>query len=186
MIQKLLLSLFSVFLALTNIQAEQFCGNGDGSIDNPFLICDTASLAKLARDVNQGISYKGKYFKLTSDLDLKDWSEGDSNNGWIPIGKDKENSFQGHFDGDNKSIVNLRIGTGGEKYEFSGLFGYIYATNNDSASIKNLKLINGVINNSGHPSFTGGLVGVALSDKGSNIEILNCNSNSIIDVDLNY
>lgn len=53
--------------------------SGDGSKDNPYLISNDMQLAKLAHDVNNGVSFSGKHFKLTKDIDL-------SKALWTPIG----------------------------------------------------------------------------------------------------
>lgn len=96
-------------------------------VDGIILIETAEELAGLAQAVNNGNSYKGKTVKLTENLDLK-------NINWEPIGKESY-TFQGVFDGDGKTICNLKI----EKQDQSnvGLFGF--TTNGE---IKNLKIFN--------------------------------------------
>ena len=79
--------------------------SGDGSKDKPYLISNDMQLAKLAHDVNNGVSYSGKYFKLTKDIDL-------SKALWTPIGSwnpKTPNFFAGKFDGDGHKISNMHI-----------------------------------------------------------------------------
>ena len=78
---------------------------GDGSKDKPYLISNDMQLAKLAHDVNNGVSFSGKYFKLTKDIDL-------SKALWTPIGSwnpKTPNFFAGKFDGDGHKISNMHI-----------------------------------------------------------------------------
>ena len=93
---------------------------GDGSENTPFLIANGEQLAYLAQEVNKGVNYEGKYFKLTADIDLggKDWT---------PIGDydiDINLPFRGVFDGNNKTIDNLLINN--PDTSCCGLFGCIY------------------------------------------------------------
>lgn len=79
--------------------------SGDGSKDNPYLISNDMQLAKLAHDVNNGVSFSGKYFKLTKDIDLSPAL-------WTPIGSwnpKTPNFFAGKFDGDGHKISNMHI-----------------------------------------------------------------------------
>lgn len=79
--------------------------SGDGSKDKPYLISNDMQLAKLAHDVNNGVSYSGKYFKLTKDIDLSPAL-------WTPIGSwnpKTPNFFAGKFDGDGHKISNMHI-----------------------------------------------------------------------------
>lgn len=79
--------------------------SGDGSKDKPYLISNDMQLAKLAHDVNNGVSFSGKYFKLTKDIDL-------SHALWTPIGSwnpKTPNFFAGKFDGDGHKISNMHI-----------------------------------------------------------------------------
>lgn len=90
-----------------DIYADSYAG-GDGSKTNPYEIATAEQLAKLARDVNNGNTFRGKYFKLTADIDL-------SGGIWMPIGKyynygnDKNRLFFGKFDGNGHVIKNMHI-----------------------------------------------------------------------------
>ena len=79
--------------------------SGDGSKDKPYLISNDMQLAKLAHDVNNGVSFSGKYFKLTKDIDLSPAL-------WTPIGSWNPKTpkfFAGKFDGDGHKISNMHI-----------------------------------------------------------------------------
>lgn len=90
-----------------DIYANSYAG-GDGSKTNPYEIATAEQLAKLARDVNNGNTFRGKYFKLTADIDL-------SGGIWMPIGKyynygnGKNRLFFGKFDGNGHVIKNMHI-----------------------------------------------------------------------------
>ena len=66
---------------------------GNGTEEDPFVICDTAGLDLLASNVNSGNGYAGKYFELGADITY----DGSENN-FTPIG-DNYHRFSGHFDG---------------------------------------------------------------------------------------
>ncbi|MFD0990736.1 hypothetical protein ACFQ1R_11560, partial [Mariniflexile jejuense] len=125
---------------------------GDGSISNPYQIESAEHLFYLAQQVNDTLSvsindYTSKYFKLVSDINL-------SCKSWTPIGGLKTDYiFNGHFDGNNKSISNIVIDYPEKNYVgFFGIIGY-------NSSIKNL-LLEGDVN--GY-DFVGGIVGTSLS-----------------------
>ena len=90
-----------------DICANSYAG-GDGSKTNPYEIATAEQLAKLASDVNNGNTFRGKYFKLTADIDL-------SGGIWMPIGKyynygnGKNRLFFGKFDGNGHVIKNMHI-----------------------------------------------------------------------------
>lgn len=90
-----------------DIYADSYAG-GDGSKTNPYEIATAEQLAKLARDVNNGNTFLGKYFKLTADIYL-------SGGIWMPIGKyynygnSNNRLFFGKFDGNGHVIKNMHI-----------------------------------------------------------------------------
>ncbi len=102
-------------------------GGGEGTKDDPYIIETPGQLAKLARDVNSGISYEGFYFvqKISirlNDTTFEDWRDRLSYlNVWTPIGKDANNVFRGNYDGAGFSVsgINIENDTGA-----GGLFGY--------------------------------------------------------------
>lgn len=96
---------------------------GDGTINNPYLIKTEEDLKKVSKNLNS-------CYKLANDITLTEK--------WAPIGT-KENPFTGVFDGDGHSISNLNIEN---KDEYNGLFGYVTNNSNNDydMSIKNLKI----------------------------------------------
>ena len=91
-----------------------------------YLISNADELVYFAKTVNvDGETYEGKTVKLTADIDL-------AGKEWAPIGT-AEHPFSGTFDGNNKTISNLKITAG----NYAGLFGYV-----STATIENVKLAN--------------------------------------------
>lgn len=117
--------------------------DGDGSKANPFIIKTDLQLAKLAREVTNGKSgtmYSGQYFLLSSDIDL-------GKGIWMPIGTLKKSTagyFGGTFDGDGKTIRNMKIywtTNGGEEASW-GLFSRLNGTKDNFATVTNLMIDN--------------------------------------------
>lgn len=100
-------------------------GGGNGSKENPYLINTPEELAYLASQVNNGVIYENKYFKLIHSLDL-------CHKPWTPIGINLVNSMTGSFDGGGHIIANLR-----STAVNAGLFGVIAEV---SKEIKNIGL----------------------------------------------
>ena len=157
---------------------------GSGTQADPYLIETPQHLAWLARTVNNDDStYSGKYFRLTSNIDLYSLD-------WTPIGKSTTKCFKGHFDGDNHIIDNIRIVVSATptnngvsiQNNFCGFFGII-----DNATIENLRVYTTIagdgyyLSSNGsrvdYPGYAGGLVGYIYN--GNNI-ITNCYSNGVI------
>ena len=131
-----------------------------------YLIRSAEDLCNLSEYVNAGNDCKEKFFKLANDIDLSDVEN------FTPIGTQEINPFAGTFDGDRKTIVNLKIV--GENYV--GLFGCnagnINNVNLSDVEIKACNFIGGLVgyndgaiekcsassNVSGN-NFVGGLVG---------------------------
>ena len=151
--------------------------SGDGSKDKPYLISNDMQLAKLAHDVNNGVSFSGKYFKLTKDIDL-------SKALWTPIGVTNPSTkrfFNGKFDGDGHTISNMHIvwtydsGTEISLGLFSRLSGAA-ANETAFATVTNLTVNNARIEKkAGHtPKVTGTIkIGVLAADLTQNAEISN-------------
>ena len=98
---------------------------GDGSEGSPYEIATAAQLAFLAQEVVKGNSYASTYFQLTGNIDLMGYD-------WTPIGYNDSYPFAGIFDGNGKTILNLKVSKG----MYSGLFGVASGT----AVIKNLSI----------------------------------------------
>lgn len=87
-----------------------------------YVVNTAAGLKAFAESVNAGNTYAGKTVKLDADLDLQ-------NELWTPIGPDADAApkFAGTFDGQNRTISNLKVNT--EKgYTAAGLFGSLNGT----------------------------------------------------------
>ena len=147
---------------------SSFNGSGDGlTEENPITIYHPSQLAFLADQVNTGNGiYNDKYIKVMADLDLGGVQESDESWNsttsiqWIPIGNSNSRSFQGVFDGNNKSIKNIYINSSDN---YQGLFGHA-----------NSELINVVVE-SGYikgGDYNGGIIGY------SNGLIDNCINNA--------
>lgn len=150
---------------------------GDGTKDRPFLISNDKELALLARNVTSGTLYSGKYFRLTSDIDL-------SKGLWMPIGKwnpEKNYFFAGKFDGDGHAIKNMQIcWTNANGKEASwGLFSRLSGTAANEAgfaSVTNLVIVNATIEKKKEykPVGTGTVkLGILVADLTKNAEISN-------------
>ena len=93
-----------------SIWENQFKNNyggfqGSGTLSDPYQISQSYHLAKLAYEVNvRHNTYKGKYFKLTADINLQDYKIDNMNTLWVPIGIDHRYPFEGYFDGNGKTI----------------------------------------------------------------------------------
>ena len=87
-------------------------------------------LYAFARSVNGGNTYAGKTVLLGADIDLE-------NKDWTPIGN-STNKFQGTFDGNNKTIKNLKVNMPGKSN--AGLFGMT-----TQGEVKNLTVENATV-----------------------------------------
>ena len=116
---------------------------GTGTKENPYVIASAEELAYLAKTVNAGKKYTGKYFVLENDIilnktdDFEAWSEEAPANEWTSIGictgVGTGMGFNGTLDGQGHVIRGLYINTGNI---YAGLFGYVLS----EADISNLNL----------------------------------------------
>lgn len=120
-------------------------GGGMGTAGNPILVTAADQLALLAKNVNNGTTYNGVYFQLTTNISL-------NNRSWTSIGSGSS-TFAGNFDGNGMVISGLNNTSG-----YGGLFG------NNSGTIQN-------VNVSGSSSGTTNTAGIAASNSGM---IANC------------
>ena len=177
--KKQILLLFAVCMSFTALNAQSSSLTGSGTSNDPYLIGSVDDL-KFFRDQinltdNNAYDAVGAYFKLTADLDMSSESTA-----WVSVGynPNSTNNFKGNFDGNNKTISNLTIGTSGTpayQNPNSGLFG----TASNSATIKNLTLANisFYLNRTVAGSFmVGGLAGQITAG----VKIENCHVSGII------
>ena len=145
---------------------------GTGSESDPYLIENEQHLAFLQKSVNEGVTYEGKCFLLTTDLDM-------SGKIFNPIGIhddyileneiiEESKPFLGTFDGAYFTIDNVIIELAEEdEYEIGGVG--LFALGRSSTFIKNLRLGENVVINANGSPMTGSVMGVSY---GSTIE--NC------------
>lgn len=130
---------------------------------NTYTIENAAQLAWVAVQVEQGFDFAGYTIKIAEDVSAIDLSA----HNWEPIGNNM--CFCGNFDGNNKKIVNLRIGTAetpDTELEELGLFGWT-----QGSSIRNVCLESVAIYSSADYSDIGGLAGYAESSAFSNCSV---------------
>jgi uncharacterized repeat protein (TIGR02543 family) len=151
--------------AAWKVEGEPFFGAGTEA--SPYLIQDVQDLVWFAHLVNTGnSSYLDKHFRQTEDIDLS----GIEN--WTPIGEGslitETSSFGGIFDGNGKSIKNLKINITNSGQSYFGLFG------NCGGTIKNIHLkqsnIAVSVSDAGLIIYTGGIAGFLSGGTISNCE----------------
>lgn len=125
--------------------ASGFAG-GTGAENDPWRIENAEQLAYLAQQVNNGTDYRGKHFRLVSDLDL-------SVKEWTPIGTEG-NLFWGGFDGDGHTITGMTIT--GKENSYVGLFGECHNFTAASSYIKSVTVKGANISGK---SFVGAIAG---------------------------
>ena len=119
--------------------------NGDGKVENPYIINKAEELAWFRDAVNDG-NYEicAKIADNVEVIDLKDFchaadaSQNLKELSWEPIGN-SDWSYVGTFDGNGKTITNLYINA---TQAYMGLFGRIY-----KSTIKNLTFENANVTN---------------------------------------
>lgn len=107
------------------VQAENL-EYGIYTIDGEYAV-NATTLKWMDKKITAGETFTGMTFKMIENIDLK-------NNQWSPIGG--KNTFEGVFDGNGKTISNLKYYFDGEEY-FAGLFGCV-----NNATVKNLTVTN--------------------------------------------
>lgn len=123
---------------------------GSGTEADAYQISNAADLTALQTQVNEkGFSYTGKWFILTSDINL-------NNANWTPIGIDAFHPFSGNLDGGNHAISGLKVET---DRQWAGLFGSVRGTYGVPMTMRDLTLKNGSVKfTSSGTSCSGGLV----------------------------
>lgn len=151
---------------------------GDGTQDSPYLVESAEDLAFLAKSVNEGNTYEGKYIVQTADIDL-------GGKEWTPIGFQKLNGaevdapFSGVYSGLGHKVTGLSITKTPTNH--TGLFGYVMSGEVE-AGIANLT-VEGEITLDGVSSSNlgiGGLAGTIAKDTSAfkaPLAVINCTSN---------
>lgn len=151
--------------------------------ESTFDLITPEQVAGLAKLVNDGNTFKDKTIFLNNDIDL-------NNVDWIPIGTDGKGvndnvkTFKGTFDGKGNVIYNIKMKAShenegmhieeSESYYNCGLFGHINDATIKNVKIKNVNIMNGMMNDFARGrQGTASLVGL-VSGKSSitNIDIL--------------
>ncbi|MBQ7975443.1 MAG: right-handed parallel beta-helix repeat-containing protein [Clostridia bacterium] len=160
-----------------NVTVVQLGLSGSGTEEDPYLINTLAELKWFRDSVNTYTSdgsnqYKGKYVKLTADIDL------DGEN-WTPIGTNSVGdhmAFLGTFDGANHTIKNLYVNADGDHLGFFARVGS-YAED-VTPTIKNITFENVDVSanvtdhwTTGHGDYVGGVI----ANAGGNSVVTNVN-----------
>ncbi len=139
---------------IVTVNGETLLKTEDGEVVTADLVISNLAELKWFRDsVDNGNTYKGKTVTLSDDIDL----EGEE---WEPIGSSSI-SFQGTFDGGNKTISNLVVNGGSNSNQ--GFFAYT-----TDGEIKNLTINNAKV--SGRLS-VGVVAGTPYTSKYTNIKL---------------
>ena len=140
--------------------------SGNGEVDSPYIITTAEELKWFRDEVNRGrnnicakISDEVDVIDMSTVCHVEDKSQNLEEVSWEPIGNTSNNSYEGTFDGNYKTITNLYINA---NQEYSGLFGYTFIS-----TIKNLTFVNANVTNTN--SFTGILVGYGYGGTYQNI-----------------
>ncbi len=163
---------------ITGKTAGAYFGGGDGSKDNAFIISKPIHLYNLAWLYYIGyFEDKEPYFKITSNLDMSNW--------YLPPIGTPTHHFNGHLDGNNKTISNLKVSNSfdelkskkpssvseddwngttnkyGPTPNILGLFGYISKSNSTSGvpSVENVRINNETVNSVTSTALTGIVAG---------------------------
>lgn len=160
---------FSETVSITRIALD-----GEGTATKPYLIKTAEDLKNLAKLVNTGYNFEGKYIAQTADIDLK-------NEEWTAIGT-AATPFCGVYDGKTFKITNLSVT---KKVKYVGLFGCVKPTDNSDAGLANIN-VSGKIAFEGAADWDciGGLVAMfnQEQDKACKLYAINCTVNVDIDV----
>ena len=174
-----LIAAMMLTMLVANVSAAAWDGTsvsaslkGEGTVASPYLVESAADLAFLAKSVNEGTTYEGKYITQTADIDL-------GGKAWKAIG-DNTNSFMGIYDGKGHEIKDFTYTV---VNAFAGFFGCVKSTEANQAGILNLNL-SGKVNAwefaAASDTFVGGLAGKLEGKAGKNVVVANC----VVDVDI--
>ena len=122
-------------------------------------VTNAAGLRAFAASVNGGNSYAGKTVKLMNDVDL-------AGSEWTPIGQSGK-AFQGTFDGNDKTISNLKVNGGLENSSVNNYHG-LFGLTTSPAIIRNFTIDNAEVSGS---LYVGSAVGQAYTGSVSNVRV---------------
>ena len=159
----MLLLVMAILMPYGGAWAQTKPSSGDGSVNKPYKISSAAELAWFRDQVNSGNNRISA--TLTENIDLsefchaKDAATNTAELSWTPIGNSDDNTYQGTFDGDGKTIRNLYVNATSDDTGitcYAGFFGYTDAGGN----IKNITFDNAKVKSTDDYN-TGILVGNA-------------------------
>ena len=121
----------------TTIKPTAIQPEGEGTEESPYQITSINNLLWISHEAEK-YNTNGKFYKMMNNIDASDTYNWNNGAGFRPIGQDCSHSFQGTFDGNNKTITDLYVNhTGGSGRLYVGLFGLT-----SHSTIKNLELKN--------------------------------------------
>ena len=176
-----LIAAMMLTMLVANVSADAWDGTsvseslkGEGTVASPYLVESAADLAFLAKSVDEGTTYAGKYITQTADIDL-------GNKEFPTIGNDGK-QFQGVYDGKGFKITNFK----GVVSEFdSGLFARVNSTADFQAAVINVTLEGSISEmtyaNDGASPCVGALIGKLAGTAAKPAIVANC----VVDVDIN-
>ncbi len=152
--------------AAENGNSETFSGEGEGTQENPYIITNAQQMDEVRYNLSA-------CYVLGNDIDLSMIPS------WIPIGDDS-GTFWGNFDGNDKTISNIKINKGNLKYY--GLFGRYGGGRLENIKLENVD-IDVTITEPIYNVFVGSVI--ANSNNGMNegaTEIDNCSASGNINI----
>lgn len=150
-------SVTSVTYTVTNPYCFSGTGSGEGTEENPIIICNLKELNDV-RDKLDAHYLLGKDIDLSEESFMAEGLDYNPEEGWEPLGSE-ENPFTGSFDGNGHKLSNLFI----SREDNVGFFGYVIESN-----ISNLYLVDSEIKAN---NYSGVLIGYS-----ENSEINNCSA----------
>ena len=175
-----LIAAMMLTMLVANVSAAAWDGTtastaleGDGSAATPYLVKSAEDLAFLAKSVDEGTTYAGKYITQTADIDL-------GNKPWNIIGTDGK-QFNGVYDGKGFKITNFNCVAS----EFDvGLFARVNSTADFQAAVINVVLEGSITErtyaNDNADHNIGALVGKLAGTTAKPAIVANC----VVDVDI--
>lgn len=137
----------------------------------------------------QNATYNGAYFLVTANIDMSDYVSTDGLTNFLPVGDGSANGerpFSATFNGGSKVItyiynigyfVNKANSSGEEKFDYVGLFGYVYGATIQNLTVKSKSItpieVNGVSYKGGvnGRDYVGGIVGKAVNSTLNEIKL---------------
>ena len=166
----MLLLVMAILMPYGGAWAQTRPSKGDGKVGNPYIITKAEELKWFRDEVNRGkysicakISDEVDVIDMSTVCHVEDKSQNLEEKSWEPIGNTSNNSYEGTFDGNYKTITNLYINA---NQKYMGLFGYT-----GESTIKNLTFEYANVTNT--KTYTGILVGYANTSTLQNIKISN-------------